>query len=299
MKTLLKIVLVLVLVLVVGLVAAFIYIDRIAKVAVEKGGTYALGVDTRLDSISVGVLAGKVGLKGLSVANPEGYSTPAFMSLGSGGVEVSLGTLRKDVVEIPVLELHDIKLNLEKKNGKSNYQVILDNLKKFESTDPQADTSEQGKKKFVIRKIVITNVEVTADLLPLGGSLTRTTANIPKIEMTDIGSDGQGVKMGQLVNILTKAMLSAVANKLGDIPGGIAGELGDGLKSLASLGKFKPEVVGQVSKKVTDAAGKVLEGAGKVLEGAGDKVKEGVGGVIEGVGGLLRRDKDKAPEKQE
>ncbi|MDX1682749.1 MAG: hypothetical protein R3336_06495, partial [Phycisphaeraceae bacterium] len=59
--------------LVLLVVGIFIYIDSIAATAVERGGTYALGVDTRLADADVGIFAGEVTLDGLTVDNPEGF----------------------------------------------------------------------------------------------------------------------------------------------------------------------------------------------------------------------------------
>ena len=47
--------------------------NKVARVAVEKGGTYALGVQTTLNDASIGVLSGRFGMSGLRVANAQGF----------------------------------------------------------------------------------------------------------------------------------------------------------------------------------------------------------------------------------
>ena len=73
-----------VVVVVVLVVVVFLWIDHLAKMGIEKGSTYALGVDTTVDSVDIGILAGRSELSGLTVSNPKGFQTSHFLSLGNG-----------------------------------------------------------------------------------------------------------------------------------------------------------------------------------------------------------------------
>lgn len=64
----------------------------------------------------------------MRIANPEGFDGKPFLTLGEGSVDVSLGTLFEDVLEIPALTLSDLRGNLERRSGRANYEVILANL---------------------------------------------------------------------------------------------------------------------------------------------------------------------------
>jgi len=135
MKKLIKMVAVLLILLVLATVAVAFYIDTIAKTAIERGATYALGVETTLGSADVGLLSGTFSMGDLTVANPAGFESPYFTHLGQGDVEVALKTLRQETVELPTLTLTDLEIYLDKKEGKANYDVILENLKRFESQE--------------------------------------------------------------------------------------------------------------------------------------------------------------------
>jgi len=117
-----------ILLIIILLVGLSLFANAAARKGVEAGATYALGVNTTLQSASVGIFSGKFGLTGLKVANVQGYKADKFLSLGEGNVAVSLGSLMKDTIEVPTFSLDTIELNLEKKEGKANYQVIMDNL---------------------------------------------------------------------------------------------------------------------------------------------------------------------------
>ena len=75
MKKLLKIGLVIVALLVIAAVIVYFSIDSIAKTAVEKGGTYAMGTPTTVDTVNVGLWSGQIGMNGLVIANPAGFKS--------------------------------------------------------------------------------------------------------------------------------------------------------------------------------------------------------------------------------
>lgn len=293
MKKILRLVLVLVILLIAAVGVGFLYIDSIAKHGIEKGGTYALGVQTTLDSADVGIFDGTFAMSGLKVANPTGFKSDAFMSLGEGGVSVSFGSLRQEVVELPTLTLSTLTVNLENKDGKANYQTIMDNLKRFESTEP----AEEGKR-FVIREVLIRDVTINVEVLPLGGALSTVTVPIKEISMKNVGERGvgkSGLTLGELAGLIVKTVFAAaIQNGKNLIPGDVLNGLGQGLKGLEGLGNVAVSVGGEAMKQVDSlfkgAAGE-LNKVGEGLKGVGEGLGEGLKGVGDGLGGLLGGDK--------
>lgn len=57
---------------------AIFYIDRIAKAAVERAGTYPLGVDTHLESMDIGGFSSTVSIDELHVTKPDGFIRRTF-----------------------------------------------------------------------------------------------------------------------------------------------------------------------------------------------------------------------------
>jgi hypothetical protein len=287
-KRLVTLVVLLVVLVGVGAFAAFAYIDSIAKAAVEKGGTYALGVPTKLGSADVGILKGGFEMKGLDVNNPPGYKSASFLTMGDGGVNVKLDTLRKEIVEIPRLALSDISVNLEKSEGKANYQVILDNLKKLESGEPSNKPKDTGSgKKFVINQVEISNVKVHVDLLPVGGSLTTVNLTLDKVALTDVGTAGKGVPLPELASIIVKALMSAIVDKGGGIiPADLLGDLQGQLAQLKNLDQLGVKLSADLSKEAQKAIEGVQKDVQKKVEeatkDAGKKLEEGLKGLIPG-----------------
>ena len=312
MKLLLKIVAVVVVILIIAVVGVFVWIDSIAKKAVEAGATSALGVDTSLGAIDIGVFAGKCELEQLVVANPAGFDDPHFFSLGSGGVAVSLGSLLEDTVEVPTLSLSGIDLYLEKKGGKSNYQVIIDNLKKSETAEPEEKTKEGGKK-FIIRELTIEDIDAHVHM---GPRILTEPVHIDKIVLRNVGSDSDnGVLMDELTGVVIKAVLAAVVKSAANVIPELAGELEAQLGKLEDLGKVGAEMADVVftqAGEVGEQLGKVAEGISeggaeglkKATEGAGDAVgeaAEGAGEAIKGIGDGLGKlfGGDKGEKKDE
>lgn len=292
MKFLIKAILVIVLLVVIGVAAALFFVDRLARNGVEQGATYALGVPTTLRAADVRIMAGEFTMGGLNVANPEGFTTPHFMTLNDGEVAVTLASLREDVVELPRLELTGIDVNLEKKGGKSNYNVILENLKRFEEKDPPPD--QQAGKKFMIRQVVVRDVTAHVDVLPVGGELTRLELPIDEITLEDVGSDTDGgMLMSELSGTIIKAIFAGILKKGGDLlPDDLLNDLGGALEDLGGIGQFGVEVAGQALGEIGKGAGEVLEGVGNVGGEVGKGAGEALKGVGEGLGGLLGGDKD-------
>ena len=238
-------------------VVAFIWIDDLAVAAIEAGGESVLGVTTTLDEASIGIFSGRFGLKGLVIGNPEGFQSPFLLRMGEGKTEVSLGTLMSDKIEIQTLELSNLHLNLEKRGGTSNYEEVLKNLE----TEEQAPQEEPGStKEFVIREVVIRNVSVTADLLPLGGSLSRVTLSVPELRFQNVG-EGSSVTIGEVIGrILEEVLAAALRAGKGVLPDEMFNDLGGNLQGLGGSGL---DLGGQFGGKVGEAIG----GAGEAIGG--------------------------------
>ena len=263
-------------------VLAFMSIDSIAKTAIVRGSTYALGVQTTLASADIGIVSGEFTMKGLEVANPEGFESDHFLRLDEGFLAVSLGSLRQDTVEVPTLALTGIDINLEKRGGRANYKIIADNLKRFESRDTaddgaQADAGKPGKR-FVIHEIIIRDVNVTVDLVPAGGALTRLEVPIEEIRMTNVGSDS--MTTAELTDRVIKMILAAIVKNGAHLPADLVNDLGGALAQLGDLGNM---TVTETARTVV----KVVEGLGE----GGDEVGKAIGDAIEGLGGLFGQKK--------
>jgi len=304
LKIILLIAGILVLAVALFLVVVFANLDRAARVGIEQGGTYAMGVDTTLDSTDLGVFSGQFAMAGLRVANPEGFNTPHFLTLGEGAVKLNYESLSSDTITLPTLTLTGIDLYLDKEEGTSNYQTILNNLKRFESGDkpepePQGDVAKQN---VVIQSLQIRDITVHAEAI----GNEPVDVEIDAITLTNVGSQGgDTLELAGVFAVVTKAvMLAAVQAGAGAIPDALVGELQSGLGDLESLTDLGIDVTAQIDGVAEDLSGladnisqgviqsadeisnQLQQGAedvGKTIDEAGKSLED----TAKGIGGLL------------
>jgi len=259
----LKVVLVIAVVLLAALVAGWLFINSIARTAIERGGTYALGVDTRVDSVSLGVFKGEARVDGITISNPEGFKTPHLMKTRRLEVSLRPGSLMEDTIEVSRFEIDGLDLNLEQKVGSTNISALLDNIKKQEAPAKPEQPQQPGGKKLKVNRIVVRNVVAHVQVLPIGGNATTLDVKVPEIILTDVTPENAtgGVVISELVKKIVPAILAAVVEKCkGAIPDADLKQFGSGL-------------------------GKVVEGVGTSVKEAGEAAKKGVGGALEKIFG--------------
>ncbi len=293
MKKLMKIVLALVVVVVILVVAGLLTVNHWARRGVETGATRALGVETTLRGIQVGILGGEADMDNLAVDNPTGFDG-SFLTFKDGDVKLTVASLLGDTIEVPYLHLTELTVNLLKADGKTNYQPILDSLK-AEEAEPDA-VKKQGKK-FVIREVVFTDVTVSAQVANLGGLVKPVTIKIPEIRMTDVGSGGDNPKaIRELTDIFVKAILQkAMQEGVGVLPAELTAELGAKLAQLKSLEAMGVNMAGSIRKlgetgldlqKQKENLGNITQDAGKSV----DELKKGIGGLGDLLGDKKKED---------
>jgi hypothetical protein len=271
-----KVLLVVLLIPVVLVAGVWIFLDHLAKKAVEIGGEQAMGVPTALDGISLRPIQGKGTIEGLQVSNPQGFDSPFFVRLDKGDATLDVGSVLTDQVVMKRIELNGFEVHLEKSKGSSNYGVILDNMKKGE----EAPAEEAGKK-FLVEEVVVRDIRVHADVAIAGQTVKTVHLNIEEVRLENVGSDTEsGVIMSQLMGTIVKAVLTAIVQQGAEILPDIATDLGAGL---GKLGKVGVRVLGKVTGQVGSEAVKVLGGA----------LKKGV----KGIGGIFGGDDDDQKDK--
>jgi len=251
-------------------------LDALAKQVIEQGATHVLDVKTTLRKADVQLTKSAFAMEGLNVANPSGYKTPHFLALGSGGVSLNPQSLKTKLIELPTLTLADLDVNLEKSGGKANYQQILDNMKRFESSGSSApSSSSESEYKFVIRRLEIKNISAHANLIPLVGDKAVVDVVVPEIVLTDVGTGGKPLDMSALVNLITKSVLSSIISVGGSqLPTEILDGLQAGIGSLSSLGDVGTQILDQSGQVIGNLQGTV-SGLQKGLDDAAKGVQEG------------------------
>jgi len=254
---------------------ALLWIDSLTKAAVERGGTHALGVETRLEDASIGLFSGEFGLSGLAVANPPGFAQPSFFALRSAHLSLPLGQLLESRVTIPALELEGITLDLERNAQGTNFGQILDHLARFETegSEPDGEPSQGGGKVFHVQRLALRDIRATVQLLPAGGALTKLDVTVPEIVVEDLASD---LTVPQLCAAVVKVVLRAALEAgqgtipqelLQDLRGRVAGLETMAHERLSGELDALEEQLGEHAKKLGPEAEQALKKASDELGG--------------------------------
>lgn len=246
------------------------FLDLIASRVLERGAEAALGVDVRVGSVSLRPLRGSLRIADLEIANPSGFSDAPFLALREASAEVDLGLLRSAVVRIPRVALEGVAVELEMRQDRTNYGVILANAEKATAAatgeGAAADASAPGPS-VRIDDVVIRDVRAAAGTQLAGVKAPRASVALREIRLRNLGSE-EGAPVSEIVSQVVRAVLDALAKERG-LPREMLGSLRD---ELAATG-----------------GNRVLE-AGRE---AGRALGEAARGVADGIGGLFGRSRER------
>jgi len=193
------------------LAGAVIYVatnlDWIVKRAIEHYGSEATKTAVRVGSVSIRLTKGEGAIKGLTVANPKGFSSSRIFALALVSMKIEPRSVTRDVVVIDSIRIAGTRVLYETDSaGRSNVDALKKNLG---SSEGQQNKEAGGKKKkeprLRIRKLVIedSTVEVRS------GDKPRILA-LGNVELTDIGGPA-----GATPEQAARAVVTAIATEAG------------------------------------------------------------------------------------
>lgn len=278
LKKLRIILLTIIILILVAVVAVNLYADLAVKWGIETAGTKTLGVGVKLDNANLGILRGTLGLNELIIDNPNEYQNPHLLELSNGSIQVRIGSLLSDVVEIKQVKLDGVNVVLEQKDVRSNnLQDILKNIQKTEQP-------KESEKKLHIETLEISNINVNVKLLPIPGSVDNIPISVGTIKMTNLGGDNK-LGTAQLVSTIMLAISKGIAEKgAGVLPADIIGPLNTTLSQLDELSQTLLKEGQEVLKTGED----ISKEAKEIGEDLGKEVKD----ITEGIEGLIKPKKD-------
>lgn len=292
-KVVAKILLGLVLLVVCLVMAAWIWIDVLVKSGVQGGGQYAMGVTTRVESVNLSLLKATLSMDQLDIGNPAGFTTPHLMKSGRFDLAVDSGSIFGPVVRISKFELDGLDVNIEETKAGTNMSVVMGNIQKLSGpkesapaplaekqpapAKPAAQAPGEQKpdsgKKVRVQHIAIHNVVAHFKLAGLAGAAGPITVRVPLIELRDIGTDGEGVSISQLMGQLTPAIMAAIL------------ETGKGVLPTdfcAKMGKDVAATAGALGGQAVALVQQAGAGAAKMLEAGAGVLKTGFEGAAKG-----------------
>jgi len=227
--------------------AGYFYLGSAAKAGIEFAGESALKTEVSVDSLSLSPLNGKTSIRGLSIANPAGFSEGPAILLGAVEAEVDISSIFGDTVEIELLRLAQPQINYETKITSDNLRALLANLPSGD--DGAASESAPASTK----KILLKRLEILGPQLAIVTGLGSTQVTLPDIILTDIGGTGGGASAAEAAEIVLRALISSIG--AANLPS--LDQVRQGFENRAREEVEKIEVT--VTEKVEEALGTSVE----------------------------------------
>ncbi len=208
--------LILILLIAAVLVCVLTRLDAIVKAAIEKYGSEAAGTAVRVESVKIRIREGSGAVKGLTLANPEGFKDSHAFSLGEIGIGIDIRSLTQDVKIIDDIRVIAPEIFVEMNSSRvTNLNVIRKNLEKSAPGEKAASprkSSKAGKDesgsetRMIIRRILFSDGLIRARIAPLNGRTFQ--LKLPSIEMRNLGG-----KNGATPDELTRQIIGELCRR--------------------------------------------------------------------------------------
>lgn len=272
-----KLAILLVVLVVLGL-GAFLFAERGVRAAVEEGGEYALGVETRLDDVGLGLFEGRVAMQGLAVDNPDGFPAHPLLSFGSIEAQMPPRNLLADVVEVERLVFRDAQLRLDVVELSTNVQAVLEHVQGvLGSGEPQdgGTPADPGAKRFLIREL-----RIDGGRAEIGIGAQSVGLDLPSFTLRDVDPDG--LTIPEIAALLTRSLTDSALSVADDE---LPPELAASLKAATQGAALEDLVRGALDgadEKLGEALDEALDSdAKKVLDSIDDDTKKAAGKALD------------------
>jgi uncharacterized protein involved in outer membrane biogenesis len=261
-KFIVRALIVLAVVIVLGVVAISLFLDGAIKKGVETFGPQLTKVSIKLDSVSLSILSGSGGIKGLVVGNPEGFKTPNAVSVGHASLGISPMSLLSDKIVIKHIRVEEPVITFEGGLSENNLSKIVDNLNAASGPAQKPAEGQQAAgagKKLQVNEFLIKGAKVNVSLSGMGGKVIPMP--LPDIRLADLGTGPEGITAAELSKLVMKEILNAASTTAAS----------DAVKNVA---KEATAAVKDASKQATDAVKDVGTKTKDALKGVGDIFKK-------------------------
>ncbi len=273
----LKIIGIIIVVLIIAVFAIILNLGKIVKTGINTVVPQVTKCEAHVDDVNFNVFGGKFEIKNLVIKNPEGYKTDHAFALGHIFVNVNMGSLMSDVIEIDQVLIDAPEITYEVGLGNSNLNTILENVNSSlpssdEEKKEEKEEKKEGGKKVVVNLVKVTNGKIGVSAKIAGGM--EAPIVLPDIEIKDLGKKEGGISMVQAAAITLKTTLLSIFDVL------------------KSSGKLLLDGAKAIGEGIVDGVKSLGDGAKDSIKSLGDSAKEGVKSLEDGAKSLGDSAKD-------
>jgi len=256
-------------VVVIGIGVALLYsnLNSIARSATERALSYVLQVEVSVASMEVSLSEGSVNIEDLIIGNPEGFKTPEAFAFKQIFVRADIGSFRSDQPVISEILVKGARITLEQGLTSSNFSHLVKNASRLSGdSSAKEGKEEQTSKSIVIDSVILEDARVAVSSPVLQGK--DIGFPLPRIEMKEIGRDGDEVTVAQAIQVFLAEILKA---------------------TLKAGGGLIPEDLSGMVQGTLGTAGKAGEAIGDQLKEDGETLGDGLKSAGESLGGLFKK----------
>lgn len=135
----------------------------IIKEQIEQQGSKFLDTPVSVSDVKLSLREGRLGINGVQVKNPNGFSQANAFSLG--GIKLNLGSVSGEPYTVQEVNIAAPAILYEvDSSGKGNLLALKDNLmKNLPKGDPGADNQQEGtavNPKVIVEKVTVSDVQL-------------------------------------------------------------------------------------------------------------------------------------------
>jgi len=224
-------------------------LDALVKAGIEKYGSQAAGTAVRVESVHIELQEGRGTVRGITVANPRGFSRESFFSLGEISIALDPASLTTDLPVVREIRIGAPVLRYEiNAEAKTNLGILQSHLKRKTGDGSQSRDREGEALRLLVKRINIADGQAVLDLTAIGGR--RFDAKLPSITLNNIGG-----RQGVTPDALGDAVLAALAGSLEQAAArqGVEQVIRD------SLGQEAGQLQQQLEEKIGPGSGDALK----------------------------------------
>ncbi|MGJ8689218.1 MAG: AsmA family protein [Gammaproteobacteria bacterium] len=227
-----KVLLVLLVLIVGGGVFAYLNYENGIRRGIEIAGSSALGTAVTVSGVSVSPFSGKGSIRGLTIANPEGFDAPYAIELGGLDIALNVSSLLTDVIEIELIQVDDANITYETTIVRDNIRALLANLPNSDAAPViEASPDVPAAKKVIIRELRINNPQID-----LHTRVARAPVPLPDLLLQDIGDQSNAVTVAeaarQILTALNRSLINEGVPNMDVLIDGARQQLDDGVQKV-------------------------------------------------------------------
>jgi hypothetical protein len=179
---------------------------RVAR-AIEEQGTRIVGTRVRVDSVHIELAAGRGTIRGVRIANPEGFSAADAISLAEIELAIDARSLRERPFRITQVRVGDSVVHFEiSEDGASNIGRITRNVARSSGERAGGPAPRGQPMRFAIGEFAFAGGEI---FLARPGAVDRERVHLPDLALRDLGG-ANGATGGEIGEQIARAFMRRV-----------------------------------------------------------------------------------------